>query len=97
MKIEENTFHKCIHEGLDLSWCDCEDSIREELNVKLPKPPLHWCESCDDDPAEYTMIISDSVSEHNLIYVCRECVHDRVGGWLYGDQNDITGWEISRI
>jgi len=38
VKIVDNTHMKCIHEALDLDWCDCSEEIRVEYCVKLPKP-----------------------------------------------------------
>lgn len=40
---ETGTTYKCIHEALDLDWCDCSDEERELYNVKLPKPE-DWVE-----------------------------------------------------
>lgn len=34
---ETNTAHKCIHEALDLDYCDCSEEIRLQYNVKLPR------------------------------------------------------------
>ena len=28
---------KCIHEALDLDYCDCSEEIRLDCEVKLPK------------------------------------------------------------
>lgn len=33
---ETNTAHKCIHEALDLDWCDYPLDVRLYYNVKLP-------------------------------------------------------------
>lgn len=40
MRSDGNTVHKCIHEALDMSWCDCSDTVRQELNVTLPRPVI---------------------------------------------------------
>lgn len=37
MKMIDGTVFKCIHEALDLDWCDCSDEVRAEFDVKLPK------------------------------------------------------------
>lgn len=38
MRFVEGVHKKCIHEGLDLDWCDCTEDIRQECNVQLPTP-----------------------------------------------------------
>ena len=40
--VEGNTVKKCIHEALDLDWCECDDAIRAELHVQLPRPGELW-------------------------------------------------------
>lgn len=34
---ETTTMHKCIHEALDLDYCDCSEETRLDCNVKLPR------------------------------------------------------------
>lgn len=43
MRIIEGVVRKCVHEGLDLDWCDCPEDVRQELNVQLPTPE-EWLE-----------------------------------------------------
>lgn len=38
VRVIDGVIHKCIHEGLDLGWCDCTDDVRQEYNVQLPTP-----------------------------------------------------------
>lgn len=35
---ETTTMHKCIHEALDLDWCNCPEEVRLDCCVKLPRP-----------------------------------------------------------
>lgn len=96
---ETNTSHKCIHEALDYSWCDCSDEQRADLNVTLPKPDeIQWCESCDDGIASFTLSVADSLSMDNLSYCCNECAASVVSDWMLGiDYFDAQGWEITRL
>lgn len=97
MRIEDNTVHKCIHEAMDLAWCDCTNETRKDLNVTLPKPgPL--CEACDD-PAFFVLHMSDSVSMDNLYYACRQCTSDILGDWMWADAHyeHVDGWEVRKL
>lgn len=29
---------RCIHQALDLDWCDCPEDVRAECGVTLPHP-----------------------------------------------------------
>ena len=98
MRVEGNVVHKCIHEAMDLWWCDCDEETRIQCNVTLPPPPSHWCECCDEDEAEFTMSMINSQSAANLVYGCASCVQNTVNMWLLGtDYDDTDGWEINRI
>lgn len=95
-KQEGDTVHKCIHEALDLSWCDCSEETRIELNVKLPYPLS--CDGCGEVYAEYSLSMVDSVSMDNLFFGCRQCSADVLQDWMYyNDYEDSDGWEIKRL
>lgn len=98
MRVDGNTVHKCIHEAMDYSWCDCSDETRADLNVKLPKPEdVQWCESCEEGEAAFTLFITDSLSMDNISYACSECAYYVLTDWISGgDYPDIQGWEIKR-
>jgi hypothetical protein len=98
MRVDGNTVHKCIHEALDYSWCDCSDETREDLQVNLPKPDeVQWCESCDDGIAAFTLSVTDSLSMDNLSYCCFECAESVMTDWMIGtDYSEAEGWEIKK-
>lgn len=100
MRFDEstNTVHKCIHEALDYDWCNCSDFTREDLNVKLPKPEDHSCDSCSETQAIYVLQMTNSLSMDNLFYACRQCAADVFQDWMWAEAyEDTEGWEIRKI
>jgi hypothetical protein len=52
MRVIDGVVTKCIHEGLDLDWCDCSQDVRQRCNVQLPTPE-EWEELHGDEPDEW--------------------------------------------
>ncbi|SRR6266498_2557639 len=96
---ETNTAHKCIHEALDYTWCDCSDETRKELHVTLPKPEDNICDSCEEGQATCTLVMTDSLSMDNLSFACDECAYHVITDWFEGSEvySDIEGWEIRKL
>lgn len=59
VRVINGVVHKCIHEGLDLGWCDCTEDIRQECNVQLPTPD-EWDELHGDENDEF----ADALMQH---------------------------------